>query len=90
MFIWERDGVAGLHACPNSRSPRKTEGPRRRACECWALLTPEAYQLRFVKPLCLSKNLNPDVLMMEPAEDRYRSDATDLLLPPGLRSIFIQ
>ena len=40
--------------------------------------------------LCLSKNLNPDVLMMEPAEDRYRSDATDLLLPPELRSIFVQ
>ena len=36
------------------------------------------------------ENLNPDVLMMEPAEDRYRSDATDLLLPPELRSIFTQ
>jgi hypothetical protein len=36
------------------------------------------------------ENLNSDVLMMEPAEDRYRSDATDLLLPPELRSIFIQ
>ena len=37
-----------------------------------------------------SQNLNPDVLMMEPAEDRYRCDAADLLLPPELRSIFIQ
>jgi site-specific DNA recombinase len=36
------------------------------------------------------ENLNSDVLMMEPAEDRYRSDATDLLLPPEFRSIFTQ
>jgi cation diffusion facilitator CzcD-associated flavoprotein CzcO len=28
------------------------------------------------------ENLNSDVLMMEPAEDRYRCDAADLLLPP--------
>ena len=25
------------------------------------------------------ENLNPDVLMMEPAEDRYRCDAAELL-----------
>ena len=36
------------------------------------------------------ENLNSDVLMMELSEDRYRCDAADLLLPPELRSIFIQ
>jgi hypothetical protein len=36
------------------------------------------------------ENLNSDLLMIEPAEDRYRSDATDLLLPPELRSTFTQ
>ena len=37
-----------------------------------------------------SQNLKPDVLMMGPAEDRYRGDATDLLGPAKIRSIFIQ
>jgi hypothetical protein len=31
------------------------------------------------------QNLNPDVLMMEPAEDWYRCDAADLLRPPKIR-----
>jgi hypothetical protein len=36
------------------------------------------------------QNLNPDVLMMEPAEDWYRCDAAELLRPPKIRSILIQ
>jgi hypothetical protein len=36
------------------------------------------------------ENLNPDVLMMDPAEDRYRSDAAELLDPPKIWSILIQ
>ena len=40
--------------------------------------------------LCLSKTLNPDVLLMEPAEDRYRCDAAELLSPSKMWSIFIQ
>jgi hypothetical protein len=36
------------------------------------------------------QNLNPEVLMMEPAEDWHRCDATELLRPPKIRSIFIQ
>jgi hypothetical protein len=36
--------------------------------------------------LCLSKTLNPDVLMMEPAEDWYRSDAAGLLRPPKIQT----
>jgi hypothetical protein len=31
------------------------------------------------------QNLNPDVLMMEPAEDWYRCDAAELLRPPKTR-----
>jgi len=34
--------------------------------------------------------LNPDVLMMEPAEERYRCDTAGPLCPPKIRSIFIQ
>ena len=37
-----------------------------------------------------SQNLKPDILMMEPAEDRYRCDAPDLLYPAKIRSIFVQ
>jgi hypothetical protein len=36
------------------------------------------------------QNLNPDVLMVDTAEDRYRCDAAELLRPPKIRSIFIQ
>ena len=36
------------------------------------------------------QNLNPDVLMVEPAEDWYRCDAAELLRPPKIRSVFIQ
>jgi hypothetical protein len=36
------------------------------------------------------QNLDPDVLMMEPAEDWYRCDAAGLLRPSKIRSIFIQ
>ena len=36
------------------------------------------------------QNLNPDVLMMEPAEDWSRRDAADLLPTPELWSILIQ
>ncbi len=35
-------------------------------------------------------NLNPDVLMMKPAEDRYRCDAAELLGASKIWSIFIQ
>lgn len=38
----------------------------------------------------LIQNLNPDVSMMEPAEDRYRCDAAERLGPPKIWSIFIQ
>ena len=37
-----------------------------------------------------SQNLNPDILMMEPAEDWYRCDSADILSRPKIRSIFIQ
>ena len=53
-----------------------------------------------VRPLCYSRdgdrivvpiqNLNPDVLMVEPAEDWYCCDAAELLRPPKIRSVFIQ
>jgi cytochrome P450 len=36
------------------------------------------------------QNLDPDVLMMEPAEDWSRRDAADLLPSPELWSILIQ
>jgi hypothetical protein len=36
------------------------------------------------------QNLNSDVLMMEPAEDWYRSDAAHLLDPSKIWNIFIQ
>jgi hypothetical protein len=35
------------------------------------------------------QNLNPDVLMTEPAEDWSRRDAADLLPPPEIWSILI-
>jgi len=38
----------------------------------------------------LSQNLKPDVLMMEPAEDRYRRDTADILRPAKIWSIFVQ
>lgn len=34
-----------------------------------------------------TQNLNPDVLMMEPAQDWYRGDAADLLTTPKIWSI---
>ncbi len=37
-----------------------------------------------------SQNLNPDILMMESAEDRYRRDTADLLRSAKIRSIFVQ
>jgi hypothetical protein len=36
------------------------------------------------------QNLNSDVLMMEPAEDWYRSDAAGLLRSPKIWSVFVQ
>ena len=36
------------------------------------------------------RTLSPDALMMEPAKDSYRRDATDLLPPPELWGIFTQ
>jgi len=47
-------------------------------------------EARFVRSLVLIQNLNPDVLMMEPAEDWHRCDAAKLLRPPKIRNIFIQ
>ena len=38
----------------------------------------------------LIQNLNPHVLMMEPAEDRYRCDAAELLGSSKIWSIFVQ
>ncbi len=38
----------------------------------------------------LSQNLNPDVLMMESAEDRYRSDAAELLRALKIRRVLVQ
>jgi len=42
------------------------------------------------KTLVPIQNLKPDVLMMEPAEDWYRCDASDLLRWPKIWSVFIQ
>jgi hypothetical protein len=36
------------------------------------------------------QNLNPDLLMMEAAEDWYRWNAADFLRSPNIRNIFIQ
>jgi len=38
----------------------------------------------------LTQNLNPDILMMQPAKDWNRCDASELLGAPKVRSIFIQ
>ena len=43
-----------------------------------------------VKLVVPIQNLNPDVSMVEPAEDWYRCDAAEPLRPPKIRSIFIQ
>ena len=40
--------------------------------------------------LSLVKTSNPNVLMMEPAEDRSRYDAADLLGLPKIRHILVQ
>ena len=37
-----------------------------------------------------SQNLNPDVLMMESAEDWYRCDGAELLRAPKIRRILVQ
>jgi hypothetical protein len=37
----------------------------------------------------LSQNLNPDVSVMESAENRYRCDAAELLQPPKIRRILL-
>ena len=39
---------------------------------------------------CAYRKLSPDLLMMEPAEDRYRCDAAELLGSSKIWSIFIQ
>jgi hypothetical protein len=41
-------------------------------------------------PPALTQLLNPDVLMMEAAQNWYRCDATELLRWPKFWSIFIQ
>ena len=41
-------------------------------------------------PAVLSQNLNPDVLMMQPAQDWYRCDGAELLRSPKIRRILIQ
>jgi len=38
----------------------------------------------------LSQNLNPDVLMMQSAEDWYRCDGAELLRAPKIRRILVQ
>jgi hypothetical protein len=38
----------------------------------------------------LSQNLNPDVSVMESAENRYLCDAAELLRPPKIRRILLQ
>jgi hypothetical protein len=38
----------------------------------------------------LSKNLNPDILVMESAEDWYRCDGAELLSAPKIRRILVQ
>jgi hypothetical protein len=48
------------------------------------------HQNRDLRLLVPSQNLDPDVLMMEPAEHRYRCDAAGLLLPSKIWSVFIQ
>ncbi len=40
--------------------------------------------------LVLSQKLNPDILVMQPTQDWYRCDATDLLGPPKIRRILAQ
>jgi hypothetical protein len=50
-------------------------------------------EVRLAISLCVAvpiQNLNPDVLMMEPAEDRSRCDATELLRAPSIRRILVQ
>ena len=44
----------------------------------------------YYQPPVLIQNLNPDVLMMQPAEDSYRCDAAKLLSSSKIWSIFIQ
>ena len=53
----------------------------------FALIALTAGVVGLVAPI---QNLNPDVLMMGSAEDRYRCDATELLGPAKIRSIFVQ
>jgi hypothetical protein len=38
----------------------------------------------------LSRNLNRDVLMMQPAKGWQRCDAAELLPPPKIRSILVE
>ena len=38
----------------------------------------------------LSQNLNPDILMMQPARNGNRGDTAQLLRPPEIGSIFVQ
>jgi len=38
----------------------------------------------------LSQKLNPDILMMEPTENRYCCDAAELLRAPKIGHIFFQ
>jgi MFS family permease len=46
--------------------------------------------LAIVAPLVVPiQNLNSDIVVMQAAEDRNRHDASDLLRPPKVRSIFI-
>ncbi len=52
---------------------------------------PNLHRLRkSIQSVVPSQNLKPDVLMMEPAKDWYRGDASDLLGLPKIWRIFLQ
>src|SRR6202011_3505108 len=61
---------------------RRTSSPQS-CCQPWLLSSSG----RLAVPI---QNLNPHVLMVDTAEDRYRCDAAELSAPPKIRSIFIQ
>jgi hypothetical protein len=60
------------------------------SAEIAALESETTLQLRERWKAVPIQNLNPDVSMMQPAEDRYRCDAAKLLSSSKIWSIFIQ
>ena len=78
------------HGCPDFQLPEPFSGRGSSLGLVFVGLNPGFTENEPIPTAVPIENLNPDILMMQPAEDRYRCDAAGLLSPSKMWSIFIQ